>query len=331
MEAWMTRVSTIFAAWLCLIAAGPVARLAAQGVQTGTIRGTVTDQQNLAVPGVTVTVSSPALQGVRTTITAGDGTYVFRTLPPGDYEIAFVLSSFDSVKRTSSVPLGGAAEQNVRLQAAGVSQSIQVVADTPGPIATPVIGLNIRQNEVEALATSRTLQGIATLSPALTDNTPNAGQVIINGAFAFDNVFMLNGVDVNDNLFGSPQNLFIEDAIEETQVLTSGISAEYGRFSGGVINAVTKSGGNTFSGSLRANLTNPAWVNRSTNRMREPLEVQSSRTVSGSSARRAYPVSPRIARCRRLASPTARRTTTSGARSSSPEPPLPITRFRAAI
>ena len=44
---------------------------------------------------------------------------------------------------------------------------------------------------------------------------------------------MLNGVDFNDNLFGSPQNLFIEDAIEETQVLTSGISAEYGRFTGG--------------------------------------------------------------------------------------------------
>ena len=71
---------------------------------------------------------------------------------------------------------------------------------------------------------------------------------------------MLNGVDVNDNLFGTPQNLFIEDAIEETQVLTSGISAEYGRFSGGVINAITKSGGNTFSGSFRVNLTNPAWV-----------------------------------------------------------------------
>ena len=83
---------------------------------------------------------------------------------------------------------------------------------------------------------------------------------MINGAFAFDNVFMLNGVDVNDNLFGSPQNLFIEDAIEETQVLTSGISAEYGRFSGGVINAITKSGGNLFSGSYRLNLTNPDWA-----------------------------------------------------------------------
>ncbi len=60
---------------------------------------------------------------------------------------------------------------------------------------------------------------------------------------------MINGVDVNDNLFGSPEGLFVEDGIQETQVLTSGISAEFGRFSGGVVNAITKSGGNVFSGS----------------------------------------------------------------------------------
>ena len=70
---------------------------------------------------------------------------------------------------------------------------------------------------------------------------------------------MVNGVDVNDNLFANAQNLFIEDAIEETQVLTSGISAEYGRFGGGVINAITKSGGNRFSGSGRVNFLNPKW------------------------------------------------------------------------
>src|SRR5258708_3767359 len=81
----------------------------------------------------------------------------------------------------------------------------------------------------------------------------------MKGGFAVDNVFMRNGVDINDTLFANPQNLFIEDAIEETQVLTSGISAEYGRFTGGVINAITKSGGNTFSGSFRTNFTNASW------------------------------------------------------------------------
>jgi hypothetical protein len=71
---------------------------------------------------------------------------------------------------------------------------------------------------------------------------------------------MVNGVDVNDNIFGTSNNLFIEDAIKETTVLTNGISAEYGRFSGGVINVVTKSGGNDFSGSFREGLSNPKWI-----------------------------------------------------------------------
>ena len=114
----------------------------------------------------------------------------------------------------------------------------------------------------------RSLFGIAAIQPELTTNTPNDGQVTINGAFAYDNVFLVDGVDVNDNLFGTANNLFIEDAIEETQVLTSGISAEYGRFSGGVVNAITKSGGNTFSGSVRANLWKPTWT------AQNPYEVE---------------------------------------------------------
>jgi hypothetical protein len=73
-------------------------------------------------------------------------------------------------------------------------------------------------------------------------------------------VFMMNGVDINDNLFGTANNLFIEDAIEQTNILTGGISAEYGRFSGGVINIITKSGGNTFGGSFRENFSNTKWI-----------------------------------------------------------------------
>jgi molybdopterin converting factor small subunit len=62
----------------------------------------------------------------------------------------------------------------------------------------------------------------------------SAQVVTIGGALAYDNVFLMDGVDINDNVLGQPNNLFIEDAIEETQVLTSGISAEYGRFMGGL-------------------------------------------------------------------------------------------------
>ena len=130
------------------------------------------------------------------------GGYVFRNLPPGDYEVKFELSGFGTVTQKTAVPLGLTVEQNVTMRPSGVAETVNVVAETPAPIATPVVGANFKQDEIESLATRRTLEGIAQLSPGLTENAPNATQVVINGAFAFDNAFMVNGVDVNDNLFG---------------------------------------------------------------------------------------------------------------------------------
>jgi carboxypeptidase family protein len=250
------RLLFVLAAMWCSVAATAFA----QGVQTGTIRGVVHDEQGLAIPGVTVTATSPALQGPRVATTDSTGGYTFLNLPPGDYTVTFDLSNFGTVKRQTAVPLGLVIEQSVTMKPAGVAESVRVVAEAPAPIATPVVGANLKHEEIEALATPRTIQGIATLAPSVSEYTPNGGQLAINGAFAFDNIFMINGVDINDNLFANAQNLFIEDAIQETQILTSGISAEYGRFSGGVINAITKSGGDIFSGSGRVNFVNPAWT-----------------------------------------------------------------------
>ena len=233
----------------------------AQGVQTGVMRGTIVDAQALPVPGVSVTVTSPALQGSRSTTSGMTGDFAIGLLPPGEYDVQFAIKGFTPERRSASVPLGRAAELNVSLRAAGVSENVTVTA-TAVPLANAAVGLNIRQSEVEALATSRNLRGIATLSPGVNEYTPDLGtnKISISGAPSFDNLFMVNGVDVNDNITGAPQDLFIEEALEETQVLTSGISAEFGRFSGGVVNAITKSGGNVFSGSFRVNLTNPSWT-----------------------------------------------------------------------
>jgi hypothetical protein len=260
----MKRLILITTGWLIFGSAGSGL---AQGVQTGTIRGMVTDQQDLAVPGVTVSATSPALQGPRTMVTDKEGRFAIRALPPGDYQVEFELPGFATMTRMTTVSLGLVVETNVSMRPAGVTETVQVAADAPAPIATPVTSTNFEREEIEALATPRTIQGIAQLSPSVSENAPNqgtaggsVGQIIINGAFAFDNVFMVNGVDINDNLFALPQNLFIEDAIEETQVLTSGIPAEFGRFTGGVISAITKSGGNTFSGSGRINFSNPSWT-----------------------------------------------------------------------
>jgi hypothetical protein len=232
----------------------------AQGVQTGTIRGTVKDQQGLALPGATITATSPALQGERTVVTDADGTYLFRSIPPGTYNLKVEMSGMVPAQKTADVPLGGVTQLDVTMSLSQLQETVTVTGVTPSILTSPVVGINVKHEQVDSLASRRDLEGIANLSPGVTESTtPNSQQLNINGAFAYDNLFMINGIDVNDNLFGSPQNVFIEDAIQETQVLTSGISAEYGRFSGGVVNAITKSGGNKFTGSFRVNFSNPTW------------------------------------------------------------------------
>lgn len=264
-----TRLIVLFVASLMI---GMVATVSAQGVQTGSIRGTVSDQQQLALPGVTVTATSSALQGERMAVTDERGSYSLSALPAGTYRMQFALDSFVASEYTIPVALGLTAEQNVTMRLAGVSETIEVVGSTPAAIATPVVGANFQHEEIEALPNQRHLQAIAQLSPAVTEMTPNQRQLSINGAFGFDNVFMIDGVDVNDNLLAQPNFLFIEDAIQETQVLTSGISAEYGRFTGGVVNAITRSGGNTFAGSFRVNFLNPAWTDETPFETRERLD-----------------------------------------------------------
>src|SRR5207245_8560761 len=96
------------------------------------------------------------------------------------------------------------------------------------------------------------------LAPAVHPSGP-FGAYSIAGAPTFESLYMVNGVTVNENIRGQANNLYIEDAIQETTIATAGISAEFGRFSGGVINVITKSGGNIFSGSFRDTLINDNW------------------------------------------------------------------------
>ena len=235
----------------------------AQGPLTGILEGVVESSDGSRLPGVTVTITSPSLQGERTAVTDGEGAYIFRGLPPGTYRVRMTLAGFGDFERTVTVALGAAASINAQMSVATVAETLEVPAEAPSILETPQVSTNYTGETIDSLAMNRNLAAIAELAPGVSDNGPNVGQVVIAGAFAYDNVFLLNGVDINDNLFGTANNLFIEDAVQEVQVLTSGISAEFGRFSGGVINAVTKSGGNTFFGSYRADFTNADWRDES--------------------------------------------------------------------
>jgi hypothetical protein len=188
-----------------------------------------------------------------------NGVYLLPSLPPGTYTIIFAKPGLAPAELTAALPLGATASVDAMLSVAQVAETVLVEGVTPPPVTATQTSANITAAEVNALPMGRTPYQIAELMPGVTTNTPNRDQLTISGGFAYDNVFLVDGVDVNDNLLGSMNDLYIEDAVGEVQVLTSGVTAEYGRFSGGVVNVITKSGSNMFAGSYRTTFTRPSW------------------------------------------------------------------------
>jgi hypothetical protein len=234
--------------------------LTAQTNPTGTVSGRVVDEQKLGVPGVTVTAGSPALQGVRTAVTSENGDFVLPFLPPGEYTLTFELAGFATVRRTERVRIGETTPVSQTLTVNAVSETITVSATSPSAFTTGAqASMTVKSDLVETLPLNRTMTGAAMLAPGVQGAGPS-GNMMINGAMSFESLFVVNGVVVNENLRGQPQALFIEDALQETTVKTGSVSAEYGRFQGGVVEAVTKSGGNTFHGSYRNTVENDSWT-----------------------------------------------------------------------
>jgi hypothetical protein len=228
---------------------------------SGTLAGVVT-QEGAPLPGVTVTISSPQMQGTRSSVTNESGGYTFGALPPGDYTVRFELQGLAA--QTQRIHVGVA--QNARADAAmrleAVAEAITVTAAAPAVAETTEVQSNFRNDVVEELPITRTLTGVTGLAPGV---QAGVNGLTISGGQSFDNLYTVNGAVVQENLRGQPHNLFIEDAIQETTVQQAGISAEFGNFTGGVVNAITKSGGNEFSGSFRDSLTNPSWTQESPN------------------------------------------------------------------
>jgi len=242
----------LFALLLVLIAVPAIAQT------TANLTGTVT-ADGAAIQGVAVTIISPNLQGSRTALTDANGNYNFTALPPGDYSVKFEMEGMQPMTRTVRVSLAQTARADGQLKVAAISESMIVTAAVPSVVETTEIQTNFSQKMVEKLPLSRTLIGTIDVAPGTTQNGPS-GATMISGAPSFENTFYVDGSVINEVLRGQPQNLFIEDALQETTVQTGAISAEYGRFTGGVVTAISKSGGNTFTGSLRDSLTNPKWT-----------------------------------------------------------------------
>ncbi|MEO5741975.1 MAG: TonB-dependent receptor [Vicinamibacterales bacterium] len=225
---------------------------------TGSIAGRIQSTDGLGLPGVTAVVTSPMLQGSRTVTTSGSGDYLIPLLPPGIYTLVFELDGFQSVKRIQQAAGAYNATLDVTMSPASVREEVTVIGDAQPLVETALVATTFKQNLMSALPSNRTIDAVLLMAPALHATGPR-GAYSINGSQSYENVYTLDGAIINENLRGAPMNPYIEDALQEVTVATAGVSAEYGRFSGGIANAITKSGGNIFSGSFRTSFANENW------------------------------------------------------------------------
>ncbi|PIE91283.1 MAG: hypothetical protein CR997_01710 [Acidobacteria bacterium] len=238
--------------------------------QTSTIAGKVSSDDGTALPGVVVNLESDRLQGTRSSVSREDGSFLFKLLPPGTYTLTASMAGMKTFKKTINVGLGQTNRPRVVLSAEEIEEAMVVTASAKESITdTTEVGTNVDFEEVDELPAGRSINSVVSLSPGVTNGGPS-GNIQISGGQSFENLFMINGVVVNENVRGQPHQAYVEDAIQEVSVLTGAISAEYGNFTGGVVNTITKSGGNEFSGSFRAHFDNDAWMAKRPNSNSQP-------------------------------------------------------------
>lgn len=233
------------------------AALVAQGTQTGNITGEIVGKDGAPIAGATVRLSSTSMQGTRVLVTDEKGRFSARLLPPGMYSIVITKDGMQQITAKSGIGIGQTFEP--RYQMVPTGSAVVEVISTAGEVdkTDTKTATNYSLDKVDQLPNARSIEGVALLTPGVT--TGVGGRVTIRGGMTSDNLYLLDGQNINDNAYNNRGVRLIDDSIEEVQVITGAISAEYGDVSGGVMNAITRSGGNEFAGQLRWELSNPAW------------------------------------------------------------------------
>jgi hypothetical protein len=250
------RTGTLALVLALTLAVGSVAL--GQGALNSGLSGRVTNDHQ-PLPGASVELKSPALQGTRVGVTSGNGDFVFAALPPGTYTVTFKMQGFETQTKTLDLVATQRSTLDIDLKIVGVSAEAVVTAHADTVSTTTQASTTLTTEITSKLPITRTVLAAVQLSSGVSATGPG-GNISISGAQSFDSVYTVDGAVIQDNVRSTPNNLFIEDAVQETTTSVSSISAEYGRFTGGIVNTVTKSGGNVFSGSIRSTLTNDSWT-----------------------------------------------------------------------
>jgi hypothetical protein len=241
----------LFAPWV----AAPAS--AQQGISE--LRGRAVDQQGGALPGVTVLVTNQDSGIYREVISTADGTYFVTGIVPGTYEVSAQLEGFKKyLRRDIVLSVGRTTSVDIQLAVGGIEETVTVSAESPLVDTTSAeIGGNVTQDDlIEMPSVNRNYIEFLGLLPGVVPNSSTisfgADTVNVNGQNSASNNYMVDGGNNNDDYlgqgFGSQARTALE-SVQEFQVLTNQYDAEFGRTTGGVVNAITKQGTNQLHGS----------------------------------------------------------------------------------
>jgi hypothetical protein len=234
---------------LCVV--GLLAASVGEAVTTGRLKGTVNDNQGVPLPGVTVQISSPALiGGSQVAITGGEGGFVFNLLPVGLYTVEASLVGFQAAAAEVRVNLDREAQVEFNLipeqfEGEVIVQAVVPIVDTAQVNTQEVFDQEFLQQAAVGTAGRDYLSIISQAA-----GVAGSGNASVMGGTVGDNSYLIDGLNTTDPLLGTFGTNFNYDAIQEISFQTGGFEAEFGQATGGIINLVTKSGGNEFSGSV---------------------------------------------------------------------------------
>ena len=260
------------------------AAAASAQLSTAELSGRVTDTSGAVLPGVTVTMTQTATQATRSAITDADGTYVISNLPTGPYRLEVSLQGFRSYVQTGIVlQVGATPTINVSLALGNVAETITVegaaplvdvksagiseVVENERIVELPLQGRQV--TDLIVLAGARGQHGQPTAATSAAAIGGGGVNIAVAGGLNFGVAYLLDGAMHNDPQNNANLPLPFPDALQEFSVATSGLSAQNGMHSGASVNAVTKSGTNSFHGNAfeflrdhRFNATNPFCCDR---------------------------------------------------------------------
>jgi outer membrane receptor for ferrienterochelin and colicin len=222
---------------------------------TSSIVGRVADEQGSPLPGAAVEASGPTLQGTRAAVTDFQGRYRLSLVPPGTYTVTFSLQGFARETQTGvAVGLGKDTTLNAGLHVAATAEMTVTSEAAAIDMTSTALGTNLDNRAVTTLPTGRNYSSLAQVVPGVSSdaNPSNTDQssITVYGSSGAENSFYIDGVNTTGAEYGFQGKELNFEFIQAVDVKTGGYEAEYGRSTGGVVNVITKSGGNAFHGDV---------------------------------------------------------------------------------